>query len=65
MRLAGLEDHQEACGLEEIKKIQDVMPDYQLKVFWKEGWNALLYKGPEKNIQLCLYYHDNHFTVIT
>lgn len=48
MEQAGLAEHSGGCGLEEIQKIQDdvLTPGgWQLKVFWKENFGGLLFKG--------------------
>ena len=50
MRLAGLENHQDACGPEELLKLQDVIPNYQIKVFDKDHCNALTFIGKVKKM---------------
>lgn len=56
MAKAGLEKFQGGCGVPEIAKIQNVLePEgYQIKVFSKDQFNDLIYKGMvyDKNI-LC------------
>lgn len=53
------------CGIEEVKKFQLVMPKYQIHVISKEHFNAIIYAGPEGGIPIYVYYHDNHYDVIT
>ena len=53
------------CGIEEIKKIQAVLDGYQLHIISKEHFNGIIYSGPEAEKKLYLYYHDNHYDVIT
>uniref|UniRef100_A0A914VZ48 Uncharacterized protein n=1 Tax=Plectus sambesii TaxID=2011161 RepID=A0A914VZ48_9BILA len=65
MEQAVLKDHKGNCGAEELKKLQEVVKDYQLKVFWKENFNKLWFKGAEKEKVISLYLHDNHYDVIT
>uniref|UniRef100_A0A914UUB4 DNA-directed DNA polymerase n=1 Tax=Plectus sambesii TaxID=2011161 RepID=A0A914UUB4_9BILA len=65
MDQAGLKNHKGACGLDELKKLQEAVKDYQLKVFWKENFNKLWFKGPEKENVISLYLHDDHYDVIT
>ena len=53
------------CGIEEVKKFQAVLPEYQIHVVSKDHFNAIIYAGPEKDKNIYVYYHDNHFDVIT
>ena len=53
------------CGIEEIKKFQAVLPDYQIYVISKEHFNAIIYSGPESSNKIYLYYHNDHYDVIT
>jgi hypothetical protein len=60
-------DPQQRCGLDEVRKLQDVMPDVRLCVFTgKDANNACVFKGPytsvRKNIYLLL--HNAHFYAI-
>ena len=55
----------EDCGIEEIKKFQSVLLDYQIHVISKEHFNAIVYRGPEGGIPIYLYHHDNHYDIIT
>ena len=53
------------CGIEEIKLFQDVLPWYQLVVVSGEHFNSIIYKGPETEKPIYLYYHDGHYDLIT
>lgn len=53
------------CGIEEIKKFQDKLPDNQIHVVSKEHFNAVIYRGPEASKKIYLYFHNNHYDVIT
>lgn len=53
------------CGIEEVKQFQAVMPKYQIHVLSKDHFNAIIYAGPEGGIPIYIYYHDNHYDVIT
>lgn len=52
------------CGIEEVKKFQLVLPNYQLNVFAMDV-AALVYSGPENGNKIFLLYHNNHYDVIT
>uniref|UniRef100_A0A915IAW3 Uncharacterized protein n=1 Tax=Romanomermis culicivorax TaxID=13658 RepID=A0A915IAW3_ROMCU len=45
MTEAGLANHQGPCGFKEWPKFQAIMSGYQIKVFSKERYKDLLYKG--------------------
>lgn len=65
MRDAGLENHQDTCGLLELQKLQNVLHGYQIKVYNKERYCAITFVGGipcEKVIHL--YHHDEHYDVI-
>lgn len=53
------------CGLEEVKKFQTVLSDYQIYVLSKEHFNGIIYDGVEGGVPIYLYYHDEHYDVIT
>ena len=53
------------CDIENLKKFQAVLPEYQLKVLSKDVFNSFIYCGPEAKEKLYLYHHDNHYDVIT
>ena len=53
------------CGIEEIKKFQAVLPQYQILVLSKEHFNGIIYDGGEVGVPIYQYYHDQHFDVIT
>ncbi len=53
------------CGIGEIQKFQDVLPDYQLHVLSKNHFNAIIYSGPEAEKKIYLYHHDEHYDIIT
>ena len=53
------------CGIPEIKRFQEVMPEYQIYVLSKGHFNAIIYEGPEADKKMYLYLHDDHYDVIT
>jgi hypothetical protein len=55
------------CGLPEVARFQKFLETkYQIYVISKEHFNGIIYSGPkERAKKLFLYYHDNHFDVIT
>ncbi|WAR29495.1 ZN358-like protein [Mya arenaria] len=53
------------CGIEEVKKFQAVLPNYQIHVLSKEHFNGIIYDGIEGGVPINLYHHDEHFDVIT
>lgn len=53
------------CGIEEIKRFQAVLKDYQIHVVSKEHFNAIIYEGPVADKKIYLYLHDDHYDVIT
>jgi len=43
---SGLGGWKEACGLDEVAKIQAfLVPEYQIKIYDKDAFNRLIYKG--------------------
>ncbi|KAK3924586.1 putative DNA polymerase [Frankliniella fusca] len=56
-------DPAQPCGLDEVRKLQDSLPDYRLCVFTDKDGKECVFKGPHgpgrKN--LCLLLHNNHF----
>lgn len=46
------------CGIEEVKRFQEVMEDVQ--VLSKEHFNIIIYEGPDSENKIYLYYHDEH-----
>ena len=65
MNDAGLANHQGHCGIPEIKKLQNVLPNYQIKIWSKDKYYAIWYEGPMKPLVLHLFHYDNHFIVIS
>ena len=63
--------HQEAgaplakCGVEEIKRFQAVMKEYQIHVFSKYLFSSFVYEGSDAVINIYLLLHDEHYDVIT
>ena len=53
------------CGLNEVKQFQTYLSDYQINIGSKEHQNSILYSGPENEKRVYLYFHDNHYDVIT
>ena len=70
-RTKALDLHHEAgvlltpCGIDEIKLFQAVLPDYQLVMVSGDHFDAIIYKGPEMEKPVYLYYHSRHYDVIT
>ena len=58
MRDAGLKNHQEGCGIEELHELQKALPDYQIKVHSKDLFGAIYFQGPPAVKILHLYYYD-------
>ena len=52
-------------GIEEMKLFQAALPGYQLVVVSGDHFNAIIYKGPEPEKPIYLYYHDEHYDVNT
>ena len=48
-------------GIDEIKLFQAVLPDYQLIVVSGDHFDAIIYKGPEAEKPVYLYYHSGHY----
>ena len=53
------------CGFEEVKQFQAVISNYQIHVLSKEHFNGIIYEGPKGGVPIYLYYHDEHFDIIT
>ena len=53
------------CGLQEISQFQKVLPEYQIVVVSGNHGNAIIFKGEEREKQLILLLHNQHFDVIT
>jgi len=53
------------CGIEEIKRFQSILTDYQIYVVSKAHFNAIIYQGPEGGVPIYLYNHDEHYDIIT
>ncbi len=53
------------CGVPEIKKFQAVLGGYQIHVVSKELLNSFQYVGPSAEKKIYIYYHDEHYDVIT
>ena len=54
-----------SCGIDELKKFQSALKDYQIVVYSKDTLNEILYAGPHKDKQLFLYHYDAHYATIT
>ena len=54
-----------ACGLDQVKTFQEVIPNYQLCVVSKEHLNEIVWSGPYKSKGIYLLYNDHHFDLIT
>jgi hypothetical protein len=53
------------CDIEDVKLFQAVMNDVQIHVVSKEHFNSIIYQGPEAVSKIYLYFHDEHYDVIT
>ena len=53
------------CGIEEAKKFQMYLAEYQINIVSKEYDNKIIYAGPDKDQKIYLYLHNNHYDVIT
>lgn len=53
------------CGLEKVKKFQEVLPEYQLVIVSAECFDQIVYKGPDADKVIFLYFHNGHFNIIT
>ena len=53
------------CGLDEVERFQAVLPDYQVNVVTTNPNDLFLFRGPPREKKLHLFYHDNHFDVLT
>lgn len=53
------------CGLEDVKKFQAVLLNYQIYVLSKDHFNGIVFGGIEGGLPIYLHYHDEHFDVIT
>uniref|UniRef100_A0A915JZ58 OTU domain-containing protein n=1 Tax=Romanomermis culicivorax TaxID=13658 RepID=A0A915JZ58_ROMCU len=64
---AGLQNHKGPCGIQELNMIQDIIPEYRIKVFSKDAYCAMIFEGKNTDAEkvIHLYHHDDHFTVIT
>jgi hypothetical protein len=60
---AGVPLHQ--CGIEDVKTFQRFLVGYQIHVISREYFNEIVYHGPTAEKKIYLYYHDNHYDVIT
>jgi hypothetical protein len=41
------------------------LTDYQINIVSKEHQNAIIFSGPDKEKNIYLFLHDNHYDVIT
>lgn len=53
------------CGIDDIKLFKVVMKDLQIHGVSKEHFNSNIYQGPEAENKIYLYYHDQHYDIIT
>ncbi len=67
MMQCGLDGMDRACGIEEIKRIEEqaLLPQARVKVISKDFCHAIVYEGPDAEVTLHLYHHHEHFDVIT
>ena len=52
------------CVIEEAKRFQMYLTQYQINIVSKEYGDKIIYHGPEKK-RIYLYMHNNHYDVIT
>ena len=45
MEKAGLQNHSGPCGISELTKIQDILTDYQIRIFSKEHFGMIIFEG--------------------
>ena len=70
-RTRALTLHQQAgvslqpCGIEEAKKFQAVLADYQLVIVSAEHFDSIIFKGPTQEKVIYLYLHHGHYDLIT
>ncbi|KAK3922095.1 putative DNA polymerase [Frankliniella fusca] len=59
-------DPAQPCGLDEVRQLQDSLPDYRLCVFTDKDGKECVFKGPygPGRKYLCLLLHNNHFYAI-
>ena len=53
------------CGIEEAKRFQSYLTEYQINIVSKEYEDKIIYAGPDKDKRIYLYMHNNHYDVIT
>ena len=53
------------CGLDEVERFQAVLPDYEVNVVTTNPNDLFLDRGPPREKKVHLFYHDNHFDVLT
>lgn len=58
-RLAGVSEG--PCGLVELRKFQEVLPDYQIKVMSVDKPHMITFKGPENHKKIMLVHVDDHY----
>jgi fatty acid desaturase len=51
--------------IEDVKTFQRFLVGYQIHVISREHFNGIVYHGPTADKKIYLYYHDNHYDVIT
>ncbi|XP_071959492.1 uncharacterized protein [Antedon mediterranea] len=56
---------EQACGIEELKKMQSKLPNYQIIVLSKDNLNSVIFSGDYCKKQIYLYHHSNHYDLIT
>jgi hypothetical protein len=53
------------CGMDEVKRFQMYLTEYQINIVSKDHQNSILYSGPEQEKRIYLFLDDNHYDVIT
>ena len=54
-----------ACGVDDVKSFQNVLPEFRIHILSKDHFNSVIYQGPEGGVPIYLYLHDQHYDVVT
>jgi len=65
MEKVGLQQYKGPVGVDELAKLQEMVPDYQIKVFTKEISFRLLYQGAKAKKAIYLLLENNNYSVCT
>ncbi|XP_033107276.1 uncharacterized protein LOC117109132 [Anneissia japonica] len=53
------------CGISELKRFQDVLPEYQIIVISRDNLHSVIFSGEHREKQIYLFHHDNNYDLIT